>query len=64
MEGKIRRGLSALLCLMLCLAWCLSAAGAAEGRDLSRQEGLAMRLERLGLFLGVGQNEDGSGRRR
>ena len=60
MEGKIRRGLSALLCLMLCLAWCLSAAGAAEGRDLSRQEGLAMRLERLGLFLGVGQNEDGS----
>ena len=55
MRGKIRTGLS----LLLCLAFCLSAAGAAEGRDLSRQEGQAMRLEDLGLFLGVGKDENG-----
>ena len=55
MKGKIRAALSALLCLALCL----SAAGAAEGRDLSRQEGQAMRLEDLGLFLGVGEDENG-----
>ena len=55
MRGKIRAGLSALLCLALCL----SAAGAAGSRDLTSQEGQAMRLEDLGLFLGVG--EDGNG---
>ena len=55
MRGKIRVALSALLCLALCL----SAAGAAEGRDLTSQEGQAMRLERLGLFLGVGEDENG-----
>ena len=55
MRGKIRAVLSALLCLLLCL----SAAGAAEGRDLTSQEGQAMRLERLGLFLGVGEDENG-----
>ena len=55
MRGKIRAGLS----LLLCLLFCLGAAGAAEGRDLSRQEGQAMRLEDLGLFLGVGKDENG-----
>ena len=55
MRGKIRAGLS----LLLCFAFCLSAAGAAEGRDLSRQEGQAVRLEELGLFLGVGKDENG-----
>ena len=55
MRGKIRAVLSALLCLLLCL----SAAGAAEGRDLTSQEGQAMRLEHLGLFLGVGEDENG-----
>ena len=55
MKGNIRAGLSLLLCLLLCL----SAAGAAEGRNLSRQEGQAMRLEELGLFLGVGKDENG-----
>ena len=55
MRGRIRAVLSALLCLLLCL----SAAGAAEGRDLTSQEGQAMRLEHLGLFLGVGEDENG-----
>ena len=55
MRGKIRAMLSALLCLALCLG----SVGAAESRDLTSQEGQAMRLERLGLFLGVG--EDGNG---
>ncbi|HIY16181.1 MAG TPA: hypothetical protein H9839_02495 [Candidatus Intestinimonas stercorigallinarum] len=55
MRGKIRTVLSALMCLGLCL----SAAGAAEGRDLTSQEGQAMRLESLGLFLGVGEDENG-----
>ena len=55
MRGKIRAALS----LLLCLAFCLGAAGAAEGRDLSRQEGQAMRLEDLGLFRGVGVDENG-----
>ena len=55
MREKMRAGLS----LLLCLAFCLGAAGAAEGRDLSRQEGQAMRLEDLGLFLGVGKDENG-----
>ena len=53
MRGKIRAVLSALLCLLLCLS------AAAEGRDLTSQEGQAMRLERLGLFLGVGEDENG-----
>ena len=55
MRGKIRAMLSALLCLALCLG----SVGAAGSRDLTSQEGQAMRLERLGLFLGVG--EDGNG---
>ena len=55
MRGKIRAALS----LLLCLAFCLGAAGAAEGRDLSRQEGQAIRLEDLGLFRGVGVDENG-----
>ena len=55
MRGKIRAMLSALLCLALCLG----SVGAAESRDLTSQEGQAMRLECLGLFLGVG--EDGNG---
>ena len=53
MRGTIRAGLS----LLLCLAFCLGAAGAAESRDLNRQEGQAMRLEDLGLFLGVGEGQ-------
>ena len=55
MRGKIRATLSLLLCLVLCLG----AAGAVGSRDLSRQEGQAMRLEGLGLFLGVGVDENG-----
>ncbi|WP_130848628.1 S-layer homology domain-containing protein [Intestinimonas timonensis] len=55
MNGKMRAGLSLLLCLVLCLG----TAGAAESRDLTSQEGQAMRLERLGLFLGVGEDENG-----
>ena len=56
MRGKIRAGLSALLCLMLCLG----AAGAAEDQELGRQRGQALRLESLGLFLGVGKDENGT----
>ena len=48
--------LSALLCLLLCLG----AAGAAEGRDLTEQEALAGKLQSLGLFLGVGEGENGA----
>lgn len=55
MRGKMRAGLSLLLCLVLCLG----ATGAAESRDLTSQEGQAMRLERLGLFRGVGEDENG-----
>ena len=55
MRGKIRTILSALICLGLCL----SAAGAAEGRDLTEQEALAGKLQSLGLFLGVGEDEHG-----
>ena len=55
MRGKIRGGLSLLLCLVLCLG----TAGAAGNRDLTSQEGQAIRLERLGLFLGVGEDENG-----
>lgn len=55
MNGKMRAGLSLLLCLVLCLG----TAGAAESRDLTSQEGQAIRLERLGLFLGVGEDENG-----
>ena len=56
MRGRIRAVLSALLCLALCLG----TAGAAEDGDLGRQRGQAMRLERLGLFLGVGEYSDGT----
>ena len=56
MRGKMRAGLSVLLCLLLCLG----AAGAAEGRDLTEQETLAGKLQSLGLFLGVGERADGS----
>ena len=56
MRGKLRAGLSALLCLMLCLG----AVWAAEGRDLTEQEALAGKLQSLGLFLGVGERADGS----
>ena len=55
MRGKIRAGLS----LLLCLVFCLGATGAEESRNLSHQEGQAMRLEGLGLFLGVGEDENG-----
>ena len=55
----MKKAMLAVLSALLCLALCLSAAGAAEGRDLSRQEGQAMRLEELGLFLGVGEDENG-----
>lgn len=55
MRGKIR----AMLSTLLCLALCLGSVGAAEGRDLTAQEGQAMRLESLGLFLGVGEDENG-----
>ena len=47
------------LSVLLCFLLCLSAAGAAGSRDLSYQEGQAMRLERLGLFLGVGEDQNG-----
>ena len=42
--------------LLLCLALCLGTAGAAEDQELGRQRGQAMRLEDLGLFLGVGDS--------
>ena len=56
MRGKIR----IVLCVLLCLGLCLGAAGAAEDGDLGRQRGQAMRLESLGLFLGVGEYSDGT----
>ena len=46
--------------LLLCFGLCLVAAGAAEDGDLGRQRGQAMRLEDLGLFLGVGEYSDGT----
>lgn len=55
MKGKMRSYLSILLCFLLCL----SIAAAAGDRYLSRQRGQAMRLERLGLFLGVGKDDNG-----
>lgn len=55
MKGNIRTGLSVLLCLMLCVSTAL----AAGNRDLSHQTGQAMRLEHLGLFLGVGEDQNG-----
>lgn len=48
-----------LLCLVLCLTTCLGIGTAAEWRDLSRQRGQAMRLQSLGLFLGVGEGSNG-----
>ena len=56
MRGK----LPAALCALLCLALCLGTAGAAEDQELGRQRGQAMRLESLGLFLGVGEYSDGT----
>ena len=49
-----------VLSALLCLALCLGAAGAAEGRDLTEQEALAGKLQSLGLFLGVGEGENGA----
>ena len=48
-----------LLCLVLCLTTCLGIGTAAEWRDLSQQRGQAMRLQSLGLFLGVGEGSNG-----
>ncbi len=56
MKGRIRSCLGVLLCFFLCL----STAWAAGDRDLSRQEGQAMRLQGLRLFLGVGEKNGGS----
>ena len=56
MRGK----LPAALCALLCLALCLGTARAAEDQELGRQRGQAMRLESLGLFLGVGEYSDGT----
>ena len=56
MRGKMRAGLSVLLCLLLCLG----AVCAAEGRDVTEQEALAGKLQSLGLFLGVGEGENGA----
>ena len=46
--------------LLLCFTLCLGGAGAAEGRDLTQQKELAGRLQSLGLFLGVGEDESGA----
>ena len=45
-----------LFVLLLCFSLCLGTAGAAEDQELGRQRGQAMRLEDLGLFLGVGDS--------
>ena len=55
----VKRKRCSYLSVLLCLVLFLSAAGAAEGRNLTRQEGQAMRLEDMGLFLGVGKDENG-----
>lgn len=55
----MKRKMCSYLSVLLCFLLCLSAAGAAGSRDLSYQEGQAMRLERLGLFLGVGEDQNG-----
>ena len=55
----MRRVWPTLLALVVCLS-ALPWAGAAEGRDLSRETALAGQLQALGLFRGVGEGEDGS----
>lgn len=49
----MRRVWPMLLALVVCLA-VLPRAGAAEGRDLSRETALAGQLQALGLFRGGG----------
>ena len=56
----MKKAMLAVLSALLCLALCLGAAGAAEGRDLTEQEALAGKLQSLGLFLGVGEGENGA----
>lgn len=55
----MRRKICSCLSVLLCFQLFLSVAGATGTRDLSCQEGQAIRLERLGLFLGVGKDQNG-----
>ncbi len=55
----MKRVFSLLLALALCLS-CLPAVLAAPARDLTAETKLSTQLQTLGLFIGVGQNKDGS----
>ena len=55
----MKKLLAAGLCLTMCV-WAAPLGGAAAARDLDIEHGLASQLKELGLFLGVGEKENGT----
>ena len=55
----MKKLLAAGLCLTMCV-WAAPLGVAAAARDLDIEHGLASQLKELGLFLGVGEKENGT----